>query len=219
MESSSTFADQLQNPIIAEVFLNVKHCDSLVDWLVARLDSRPHLGEFEIRLLGRWGVLAVTLRLLRRLDREERFQVGLLHFLGVIEFYSFNYSASIKRFNMLRGNKSRGNQIESESLIDLVLVADHVRSIRYLDATIRQLLHSTSIDELSENLSCSVVVLHFFFGSSELYLKVSDLHLVFLFHLIEELLLVALALKLFFGSASLRADLEEVSSITIGRYI
>ena len=80
MESSSTFADLLQNPIIAEVFLNVKYGDSLVDWLVARLDSRPHLREFEIRLLGRWGVLAVTLRLLGRLDREERFQVGLLHF-------------------------------------------------------------------------------------------------------------------------------------------
>ena len=170
MKSSGTFANLLQNSISVEVFLNIKHGDSLVDWLVARLDSRPHLGEFEIRLLGRWGVLAVTLRLLGRLDREERFQVGLLHFLGVIEFYSFNYSVSIKKQNMLRGNKSRGSQIESESLIDLMLVANYVRSIRYLDATIGQLLHSTSIDELSENLSSSVVVLHFLLGSIELYL-------------------------------------------------
>ena len=119
---------------------------------------------------------------------------------------------------MLRGNKSRGSQIESESLIDLVLVADHVRSIRYLDATIRQLLHSTSIDELSENLSCSIVVLHFLLGSSELYLEVSDLHLVFLFHLIEELLFVALALELFFGSATLGANLEEMGGAAVGCY-
>ena len=104
---------------------------------------------------------------------------------------------------MLRGNKSRGSQIESESLIDLVLVADHVRSIRYLNATIRQLLYSTSIDELSENISCSIVVLHFLLSSSELYLEVSDLHLVFLFHLIDELLFLAVALELFFGSATL----------------
>ena len=120
---------------------------------------------------------------------------------------------------MLRGNKSRSNQIESESLIDLVLVADHVRSIRYLEAAIRQLLHSTSIDELGENLSCSIVVLHFLLGSIELYLEVSDLHLVFLFHLIEELLFVALALELFFGSATLRANLEEMRSAAVRCYI
>ena len=119
---------------------------------------------------------------------------------------------------MLRGNKSRGSQIKSESLIDFVLVTDHVRSIRYLYATIRQLLHSTSIDELSENISCSVVVLHFLLGSSELYLEVSDLHLVLLFHLIDELLFVALALKLFFGSTTLGANLEELGSAAVGRY-
>ena len=118
---------------------------------------------------------------------------------------------------MLRGNKSRGNQIESESLIDLVLVADHVRSIRYLDAAIGQLLHSTSIDELSENLSCSIVVLHFLLGSSELYLEVSDLHLVFLFHLIDELLFLSYVLKLLLGSATLRAYFEEMGSATVGR--
>ena len=119
---------------------------------------------------------------------------------------------------MLRGNKSRGNQIESESLIDLVLVADHVRSIRYLDAAIGQLLHSTSIDELSENLSCSIVVLHFLLGSSELYLEVSDLHLVFLFHLIDELLFVAFTLELYLSPSTLGAYLEEMSCATVGCY-
>ena len=99
-----------------------------------------------------------------------------------------------------------------------MLVADYVRSIRYLDAAIGQLLHSTSIYELSENLSCSIVVLHFLLGSSELYLKVSDLHLVFFFHLIEELLFVALALELFFGSATLRANFEEMGGAAVGRY-
>ena len=119
---------------------------------------------------------------------------------------------------MLRGNKSRCNQIDSASLIDLVLVTDHVRSIRYLDATIGELLHSTSIDELSENISCSIVVLHFLLGSSELYLEVPDLHLVFLFHLIEEMLFMALALKLFLGSTTFGANLEEMGGTAVGRY-
>ena len=99
-----------------------------------------------------------------------------------------------------------------------MLIAYHVGAIRYLDAAIWQLLHSTSIDELSENISSSVVVLHFFFSSSELYLQVSDLDLVFLFHLIDELLFVALTLELFFGSATLGANLEELGSAAVGRY-
>ena len=119
---------------------------------------------------------------------------------------------------MLRGNKHTCSQIKSGSLIDLVLVAYHVRSIGYLDAAIGQLLHSTSIDELSENISCSIVVLHFLLGSIELYLEVSDLHLVFLFHIIEELLFLAYALELFFGSATLGANLEEMGCATVGRY-
>ena len=99
-----------------------------------------------------------------------------------------------------------------------MLVAYHVRSIRYLDASIRQLLHSASIDELSQNLSSSVVVLHFLLGSIELYLEVPDLYLVLLFHLIEELLFVAVALELFFSSSTLGAYLEEMSCATVGRY-
>ena len=96
-----------------------------------------------------------------------------------------------------------------------MLVADHVRAIRYLDAAIGQLLHSTSIDELCENLSCSIVVLHFLLGSIELYLEVSDLHLVFLFHLIEELLFVAHVLELFFGSATLGANLRRWAALPL----
>ena len=119
---------------------------------------------------------------------------------------------------MLRGNKHTCSQIKSGSLIDLVLVAYHVRSIGYLDAAIGQLLHSTSIDELSENICSSIVVLHFLLSSSELYLEVSDLHLVLLFHLIDELLFVAFTLELYLSPSTLGAYLEEMSCATVGCY-
>ena len=50
-------------------------------------------------------------------------------------------------------------------MVDLVLVHDHVRSLRDLDGPIRQLLHCTALYELGEYLGGVLVVLGLLLGN------------------------------------------------------
>ena len=109
-------------------------------------------------------------------------------------------------------------KIRARSLIKLMLVHDHVRSVWNLDATIGQLLYSSLLNELGEYFSCSIVVLHLVLGGGELYLQILDLRLIICLHLIVTKLVVARLLELFLGSSTLRANLEKVSSAAVGRY-